>query len=200
MAGKFRTNKAGGGGGTEFYETDPDFFKIVNYEFNFKLDAAASADNAKCDNFFTKEDNSLTKEWIKYGSIWLNPPYSRGVVNEFTKKSCVTGTKGATVVMLLHTCPDVGWWYDWIWGQASEVRHLKGRLNFWFGNSGNKSDLPHSLIIYRPRNITGVTHQIVWDWRAAYFKYIGPIPVRNKKTREIIYYTDDKGNKVHIWT
>lgn len=34
--------------------------------------------------FYTQEDNGLTKPW--YGNVWLNPPYSRGVIDQFVDK------------------------------------------------------------------------------------------------------------------
>lgn len=35
----------------------------------------------KADRFFTKEENGLTQDWI--GNIWLNPPYSNGLIDKF---------------------------------------------------------------------------------------------------------------------
>jgi hypothetical protein len=77
-----------------------------------------------------------------------------------------------------------------VWNKAAEVRHVRGRLKFWLGKECNVSDLPHSLIIYRPRYL-GITLQTSWDWKADYLKRIGPLPVRDKNTREIVRYVTD---------
>jgi hypothetical protein len=80
--------------------------------------------------------------------------------------------------------------------KASEIRHIKGRLPFWShkpdknGKLGNTSDLPHSLIIYRPRSLIRRTHQFSWDWKKSYKETLGPLPIRSKKTKEIIRYEE----------
>ena len=59
----------------ENWETPQDFFNKLNEEFRFTLDAAASDDNAKCANYFTKEQDGLVQSWGH--TVWLNPPYGR---------------------------------------------------------------------------------------------------------------------------
>lgn len=41
----------------------------------FDLDAAATVGNAKATRFFTRRDNALEHDW--FGTVWLNPPFSR---------------------------------------------------------------------------------------------------------------------------
>ena len=43
--------------------TPPDFFEKLNNEFNFNLDAAATDKSAKCEDYFTPEDDGLSKDW-----------------------------------------------------------------------------------------------------------------------------------------
>lgn len=45
------------------WETPKDFFDKLNKKFKFDLDACASDENHKLDNYFTVNDNSLIKEW-----------------------------------------------------------------------------------------------------------------------------------------
>lgn len=184
------------GGGKEFYETDPDFYEICDYEFRFGLDAAASDINKKCKAFLSKEDDALTIDWInearhtKYGvNIWLNPPYSRGMVPQFLQKCWEVSQYGATVVCLVHTCTDTKYWDNWVWDKAAEVRHIHGRLRFWLdqpdknGNYGNISDLPHSMIVYRPYYL-GCTFQSIWKWKVDYIERFGKLPIRDIKSRD----------------
>lgn len=58
------------------WETPQAFFDDLDKEFHFTLDAAASAGNAKCERYFTEQDNALNKEWSE--STYCNPPYGRG--------------------------------------------------------------------------------------------------------------------------
>lgn len=184
------------GGGKDFYETDPDFFHICDHEFRFGLDAAANEFNKKCCAYLTKERNALIIDWCaaarhtKHGiSIWLNPPYSRGMGPAFLQKCWEESQKGATVAALVHTCTDTGYWDDWVWDKAAETRHIRGRLRFWLhepddkGNYGNTSDLPHSLIIYRPYYL-GRTFQSIWNWKEDYIKTFGKLPIRDIKSKD----------------
>lgn len=40
----------------------------------FELDVCAEPETAKCDRFFTVEDDALTRQWR--GLCWCNPPYN----------------------------------------------------------------------------------------------------------------------------
>jgi len=188
------------GGGKEFYETDPEFYDCCNAEFHFGLDAAADKNNAKCKAFISKEQDAIGVDWLEKcpatmlgKSIWLNPPYSRGLINEFLRKCLDASQRGATVVVLLHTCTDTKYWQDYVWDKAAEVRHIRGRLRFWFDKTGNTSDLPHSLVVYRPF-YKGPTLQTSWDWKSDYISRIGPLPVRNRDTREITKYVSSNND------
>lgn len=191
------------GGGKEYYETCPDFFCICNYEFRYMFDAAASDFNTKCDTYITKEQNSLVQLWHKMGnSVWLNPPYSRGMVPAFLEKCWLESQKGITVTALVHTCTDVKYWGDWVWDKAAEVRHVSGRLKFWLphpdkkGNYGTTSDLPHSLIVYRPYYL-GKTYQSIWNWKEDYIQRFDCLPVRNvkKADKQITHYIYADGRR-----
>ena len=45
------------------WETPQAFFDRLNWKYHFTLDAAATAENAKCASFFTAEDDGLSKNW-----------------------------------------------------------------------------------------------------------------------------------------
>ena len=57
------------------WETPVDFFKKVNNFYNFNLDCCAEISTAKCDEYYTKEDDALGLEWC--GVVWCNPPYGK---------------------------------------------------------------------------------------------------------------------------
>lgn len=60
------------------WETPKDFFDALNAEFNFTLDAASSAENAKCAKFFDEAIDGLAQSW-EGERVWINPPYGRGI-------------------------------------------------------------------------------------------------------------------------
>lgn len=45
------------------WATPQDFFDKLNAEFGFTLDPCADAFNHKCDRYFTKENDGLSKDW-----------------------------------------------------------------------------------------------------------------------------------------
>lgn len=115
----------------------PDYlYKPLDAEFHFEIDAAASPENTKCAQYFTKEDNALTLDWIRCAGsanvppvFWCNPPYSRGNVEAFVKKAHEESQKGATVVMLLPARTEQSWFHDIVLKHA-EVRFIRKRVTF----------------------------------------------------------------------
>lgn len=48
---------------TDQWATPDDFFRELDQEFHFNLDPCADEQNHKCEKYFTKEDNGLSKDW-----------------------------------------------------------------------------------------------------------------------------------------
>ena len=48
---------------TNEWATPQAFFDELNTEFHFTLDPCARHDNAKCERYYTIEDDGLTKNW-----------------------------------------------------------------------------------------------------------------------------------------
>jgi phage N-6-adenine-methyltransferase len=80
------------------YETPDEIFLPLDKEFGFTLDVCATAENAKCKMYFSKEDDALSKKWE--GVCWMNPPFGR-MMQKFVKKAHEEWKAGATVVMLI---------------------------------------------------------------------------------------------------
>jgi hypothetical protein len=55
--------------------THPDFFATLDVIYGFTLDVAASPENAKCERYFTAEQDGLRQSWAGE-VVWCNPPYS----------------------------------------------------------------------------------------------------------------------------
>ena len=47
----------------ECWETPQNFFDELDKEFHFNLDPCATPENAKCAEFFTKDQDGLQKNW-----------------------------------------------------------------------------------------------------------------------------------------
>ncbi len=81
------------------------------------LDPASSVvaqKTVQAKRYFTAADDGLSKVWS--GRVWLNPPYERGMVEQFTEKlSESLSTEGGAVteaILLVNNATDTGWFQD----------------------------------------------------------------------------------------
>lgn len=58
---------------TDLWATPQAFFDKLNERFHFSLDPCANADNAKCEQYYTQEQDGLKQDW------GANASYSKGV-------------------------------------------------------------------------------------------------------------------------
>lgn len=116
--------------------TPPELFDPLHARFGFTLDVAAAAHNAKCERFFSIEDNGLVQPWS--GRVWCNPPYSD--LDAWVRKAWhewqLLMRRVELVVMLLPANrTEQGWWQDWIepfrgQGGGLSIEFLRGRQRF----------------------------------------------------------------------
>jgi len=127
------------------WSTPQAFFDIVNAEFRFTFDAAASDDNAKTTMYYTETDDALMRPWP--GVVWCNPPYGRGISN-WVRKGYEEAQTGSTVVMLIPARTDTAYWHDYVM-RAAEVRLVRGRLVFGTGEARANAPFPSALVVFR---------------------------------------------------
>jgi len=120
-------------------------FDLLNEEFEFDLDAAATKDNYLAFGYFDKTYNALERDWVHYDNngvgfvrVFLNPPYSAGNIDKFMAKAYVESQKGAVVVCLVPCATDTKWWHNYAM-KAQEIRFIKGRVRFvGYDEDGNQ--------------------------------------------------------------
>lgn len=127
---------------TDLWATPQDFFNLLDAEFHFELDACATDENAKCRSYFTERDNGLLQKWT--GVVWMNPPYGREI-GQWIRKAYESAQEGATVVCLIPSRTDAGWWHDYC--MKGEVRFVRGRIKF--GGSEWNAPFPSAVVIFR---------------------------------------------------
>lgn len=125
--------------------TPRSVFDPLNAEFEFTLDAAASAENALCEEFYSLDNSGLDNPWYDH-NVWVNPPYSdlRSWVEKAQREMAqqpddpafrvhVSGP-GVVVMLLPANRTEQAWWQDIIEPRRHsgeiETRFLRGRLRF----------------------------------------------------------------------
>jgi site-specific DNA-methyltransferase (adenine-specific) len=129
------------------WTTPQDFFDELNDRYGpFTLDAAASHDNYKVNDYFVKEDNALSQDWSG-NKVFLNPPYGRQL-KEWVHKAYEEGQKEkTTVVLLLPARTDTRYWHDYVM-KADEILFVRGRIKF--GDGANSAPFPSAVVVFRP--------------------------------------------------
>lgn len=127
---------------TDLWETPQDTFDKLAAEFGpFTLDVCATSDNAKCQRYYTREDDGLAQPWD--GVCWMNPPYGRGI-KAWMRKAYEASRSGATVVCLVPARTDTAWWHDY--AMKGQIRFLRGRLKF--GGAANSAPFPSAVVVF----------------------------------------------------
>src|SRR5690606_28262780 len=105
------------------WATPPNLFADLNAEFGFTLDVCALPENAKCERYFTPEQDGLSQQWE--GVCWMNPPYGRDI-GKWMQKAYEASQQGVTVVCLVPSRTCSAWWHDY--AMKGEVQFLRGRV------------------------------------------------------------------------
>lgn len=140
---------------TDDWETPQELFDILDNEFDFTLDVCALDSSAKCDRFYTPNEDGLAHDW--HDEIcWMNPPYG-DEIKTWVRKAHDTGMSGGVVVCLIPARVDTNWWWDYC--IKGEIRFLKGRLKFSKYPTG--APFPSAVVIFRGKS-AGVDW---WEWK-----------------------------------
>lgn len=137
--------------GRQNWETPSSVFDPLNAEFKFTLDVCATEENAKCNRYYTEDDNALSQSWD--GVCWMNPPF--GTQSAWVKKAYDESQRnGTTVVCLLPARTNTNWWHSYC--MKGEIRFIKGRPKF----KGAEHGLPQPLaiVVFKPAQDTAQKH------------------------------------------
>lgn len=124
-----------------------DLWWGINAKFGpFVLDLFADEQNAKCEAFYTAEDNALTQDWSARlaelgGAAYANPPYSRAQQHEgqyitgmahIMQHTMAMRELGGRYVYLIKAATSESWWPE----DADHIAFIRGRIGFdlpgWF--------------------------------------------------------------------
>lgn len=168
------------------YRTPPSRFVTLNYEFHFAVDLAANRASALCERYLGPEsnwaDNALVEDWSKYahfGSMFLNPPFSKTLVNAYNtgrikvdgkwvdhpidrelakaydienwaRKCWEESQKGATIVGIFPFAPQTDWYRSYVYGHIPVTTEDGPRVD-WNGHAAREERrLPHRISFLTP--------------------------------------------------
>lgn len=128
------------------WETPQGFYDRLDMEFGFTLDPCATPENAKCERYFTIEDDGLARSWGRE-RVFMNPPYGRAI-GDWMRKALTESERGATVVCLVPARTETKWWHETVM-KAHELALVRGRLRF--GGSKVNAPFPNAVVVFYPR-------------------------------------------------
>lgn len=125
------------------WETPQPIFDFINKEWHFDVDVCALPENAKCDTYYTPDQDGLKQIWL--GACWMNPPYGRDIAKWMRKAYNTAKSNHGSVVALVHARTDTKWWHDYAM-KATYIIFIKGRLKF--GNAEASCPFPSCFVIF----------------------------------------------------
>lgn len=107
----------------EWY-TPPSIFSELGH---FDLDPCAATEPLWkiADTNYSASDDGLSQPW--FGRVWLNPPYSRPLLERFVERMA---DHGNGIALLFNRC-DCKLFQDTIFKRADGIMFLKGRVKFY---------------------------------------------------------------------
>ena len=122
------------GTGNEGWYTPDDLMDLVRAVLGeIDLDPASNDDAQQrvgAARYFTKDDDGLAQQWE--GRVYLNPPYTGGLVDQFADKLVEEYQLGnvSEAIWLTNNSTDTAW-FDKLASCASAVLFIRGRVKFW---------------------------------------------------------------------
>lgn len=136
----------------DVWETPQYFFELLDKEFHFDIDVAASDNNTKCSEYITEAQDGLKQQWNLYSDlqptkVFCNPPYKD--IDKWIEKGFREGLiLFNIVVMLIPVRSDTQYWHEYIM-KAKEVRLCKGRINFEInGKSQGSPNFASCVVVF----------------------------------------------------
>ena len=149
------------------WQTPHAFYDKLDATFSFDLDPCATPLTAKCEKYFTPEENGLLQDWSGH-RVFMNPPYGRGVDKWLKKAFEESATPHTTVVCLIPARTDTKYWHNYCM-KADEIYFVKGRLKFVqqqvtdtaITTCCNAAPFPSAVVVFRGPPIEGMARNQV---------------------------------------
>lgn len=123
---------------------------------NIDLDPATCAEAqqvVKATTYYTKEDNSLRSDCHWCGNVWLNPPYSKTLIDRFTDKLIDSYDDGhiSQAIIITNNSSDTVWFHKLL--SRFPACFTRGRVRFWRPNLKTFDTRQGQTLFYLGENI-----------------------------------------------
>jgi len=151
------------------YETPAHLFGQVHSFYQFDVDFAASAENAKLPNYYSEQRSFLSAPPLEVTGMraWLNPPFM--LKDQFLAHVVkLRNDFELAVCLVANNARETDWWREWVWPHADEIISLSPRVNFFLdGKEVRGVAFPTCLAVYRPRLAAkyGAPRETIWRWK-----------------------------------
>lgn len=147
------------------WATPQPLFDALDAEFHFTLDPCATAENAKCEKYYTKEQDGLKQSWAGE-TVWLNPPFGGQTEKWMRKAQHASAWLDATVVCLVRAGTDTAWWHD-VALLADGIRFIKGKVEYVHADGRcARAAFPSVVLVYHALKLPlyKPRRQVVSSW------------------------------------
>ena len=119
----------------------------------FDLDAAATSQNSKCDNWIDPQSDALSPSAWTGRVVWLNPPYGR-IMPRFIERALKEVREGSVerVVCLIASRTDTRIFQNVIFPNASHIHFIKGRISFSNGKKSGPANFASCFVVFDKDN------------------------------------------------
>jgi phage N-6-adenine-methyltransferase len=137
---------------TDERATPLDLFKLLDDEFHFEIDLAATPENAKCDKYYDKLLNSAWRnDWT--GVCFLNPPYS-DIPSWLWRARQQTRLHDSTIVILLPNDSSTQYFHEYIWDKVKRdwrpgISIIFPDKRYKFGTHSNSAKFATLIVVMR---------------------------------------------------
>jgi len=128
------------------WETPDTLFSILNRQYQFTFDLAASDINKKCKKYCSiRKDKDFFSQWFNSKeTYWLNPPF--GQAKKFYKHVAYISSAIPIKLVSIYKASnfETDTWQKCVFPSAHWVLLIKGRINY--KGAGDSSPFPSALI------------------------------------------------------